>query len=450
MKRLEFRNGQVFRKSFERKNLTYLVIREEDKKGRLLRILNKMKGPGIVYVRNRKETRDIATFLSKNKIPAGYYHAGLDAKTRDQRQQAWLREETRIVVATNAFGMGIDKPNVRLVVHLDLPDSVEAYFQEAGRAGRDEKQAYAVLLYEQADLIRAKQNLDHSYPPLETIRSVYQALGNYLQLPVGSGKEVSFDIDVAAFADQYRFPPVIVFNALKFLEKEGYLMLTEGLLTPSRIYIKADKEELYRIQVKTPQLDRLIKGILRSYSGVMTGFSRISEPELARRLEIKPEETITLLKRLEALGILDYQQVSGKPQVIFTEARMDTKDVVISAENYRDRLREAEKRLNAILHYAETGNKCRSQQLLAYFGDRQAKRCGRCDVCLARNKINLNEIEFDGIVEQLKPLLRSKPCTMEEIVDSVRGFHEDKVIRALQWLHDNDKLEYDEGKFSWR
>ncbi|MEI7662601.1 MAG: ATP-dependent DNA helicase RecQ [Bacteroidota bacterium] len=231
---LEFKRENVFQKSYERKNLTYLVFREEDKLRRLIKIITKVRGPVIVYVRNRRQTKEIAEYLRKNGLSADFYHAGLDSKTREKRQSAWISEESRIIVSTNAFGMGIDKPNVRLVVHLDLPDSIEAYFQEAGRAGRDEKRAYAVLLYETADIIDSRHNLKLSYPGLPVIRDIYQALGNYLQLPVGMGKDLQCDFDLADFARQYNFQPVIVFNCLRFLEKEGYVMLTEGLHHPSK------------------------------------------------------------------------------------------------------------------------------------------------------------------------------------------------------------------------
>lgn len=448
--KLEFRRENVFQKSFERKNLTYLVLKEEDKLKRLVTIINKVKGPGIVYVRNRRHTRDIAEFLQKHNINAGFYHAGLDAGTRDKRQSAWINEEKRIMVATNAFGMGIDKQNVRVVVHLDLPDSIEAYFQEAGRGGRDEKRAYAVLLYETADLLNSRHNLAISFPELKTIRNVYQALGNYLQLPVGMGKDQQYDFDLAAFSDQYNFQPVIVFNCLKFLEKEGLVMLTEGLHHPSKVFIKARKEELYRFQVEHEPYDHFIKTMLRSYSGILSDFISFSETELARRSGLTVEMTVSNLKSLAKLQILDYIPQTNKPQVIFIQDRLDTRDLTISPENYKDRLADAEKRMEKMIGYAESNNKCRSQSLLAYFGECHTKRCGKCDVCIERNKISLNEIEFDNIVAIIKPLLKSGPCTLEELVVASEPVNEDKVIRAIQWLVDNEKISVDqENNYKW-
>lgn len=450
-KKLEFKKENLFQKSFERKNLTYLVIKEEDKLNRLLKIVNKVSGSGIIYVRNRRQTKEIAGFLQKNRISTDFYHAGLDPKIRDQRQAAWINEEKRVMVCTNAFGMGIDKPNVRLVVHFDLPDSVEAYFQEAGRAGRDEKQAYAVLLFENADLINARHNLDVSFPELAIIRSVYQAMGNFFQIPVGSGKESQHDFDLTAFAEQYNLQPVIVINSLKFLEKEGLLMLNEAFQNPSRVHIKADKETLYRFQVEHEAFDHFIKTMLRSYSGILSDFIRISETELARRADLLPETVVENLRRLAKLQILDYIPQTDKPQVIYLQERFDTHDLFISPENYRDRLKDAEKRIEAMIRYATSTNKCRSKALLTYFGECQSKRCGKCDVCIERNKISLNEMELDTIISRIKPLLKTRAYTLEEIIEAAEPLDEDKVIRAIQWLVDNEHIRVDEDqKYRWR
>jgi ATP-dependent DNA helicase RecQ len=449
--KLQFSTPRLIRKSFERKNLTYIVIKEEDKPGRLLKILDKIRGSGIIYVRNRRETKLIAEFLKKNKIKADFYHAGLIQKIRDQRQNSWLKEETRIIVATNAFGMGIDKHNVRLVIHMDLPDCIEAYFQEAGRAGRDEKQAYAVLLYENADIIDARNNLSLAFPEIKTIRNVYQALGNYFQIPVGSGKDSIFDMDISAFSDQYKLSTVVTYNALKFLEKEGYILLTDAIHRPSRIYIKADKESLYRFQVENEFYDLLIKTILRSYTGVMTEFVSFHEAELARRAGTGTVDLINHLKRLEKLKLLDYIPASDKPQITYLDDRLDGKDINISREHYHDRMKEAGQRLEAIISYAECGNKCRSQLLLEYFGESHSKRCGKCDVCLERNKLSLNEMEYDEIVNRIKPHLKIKPASVAELVTAASPFHEDKVIQVIRWLIDNDRIiKNKEGSYSWK
>jgi ATP-dependent DNA helicase RecQ len=450
-RRLDFKKENVFQKSFERKNLTYLVLKDEDKLKRLVKILSKVRGPGIVYVRNRRHTREIAEYLQKNKISADFYHAGLDPVTRDRRQTAWIKEEKRIIVSTNAFGMGIDKPNVRVVVHLDLPDSIEAYFQEAGRGGRDEKRAYAVLLYETSDILDSRHNLALAYPELKSIRDVYQALGNYFQLPVGSGRDCSLDFDLSKFAEQYNFQPVIVFNCLKFLEKEGFLMMTEGMHHPSKVFIKAGKEELYRFQVEHEPFDQFIKTMLRSYSGILSDFVIFSETELARRSNLGVEKVIANLNYLAKVQVLDYIPQTDKPRIIYTQERVDTRDLTISPENYNDRLKDAEIRMEKMIGYVESQHKCRSQSLLAYFGECHTKRCGKCDVCIERNKISLNEMEFDNIVSIIKPLLKSGSYTLEELVESAGSVSEDKVIRAIQWLADSEKVRVDhERKYTWK
>jgi ATP-dependent DNA helicase RecQ len=275
-------------------------------------------------------------------------------------------------------------------------------------------------------------------------------MGNYFQLPVGMGKDLPFEFDLAAFAEQYKFQPVIVFNCLKFLEKEGFVMMTEGLHHPSKVFIKAQKEELYRFQVEHEPFDHFIKTMLRSYSGILSDFIPFSETELARRCDISAEKAVSNLKRLAKLQILDYIPQTDKPQVIYMQERLDTRDLTISPENYKDRLKDAEKRLEKMIGYAETTNKCRSQALLAYFGECQTKRCGKCDVCIERNKISLNEMEFDNIIGIIKPLLKTKSCSLEELVAASEPVNEDKVIRAIQWLVDNEKIRMDrERRYQW-
>jgi ATP-dependent DNA helicase RecQ len=450
-KKLHFRVPNVFRKSFERKNITYFVFKEEDKRRRILNIIKKVKGTGIIYVRNRRQTKEIAEFLTRQGIPSTWYHAGLDPKEREKRQQAWMKETKQVIVATNAFGMGIDKPNVRFVIHVDLTDSIEAYFQEAGRAGRDEKPAFAILLYEQADILEARKNLDASYPELQKIKDIYQALGNYLKIPVGNGKEYMAEFDIGDFSENYNFPPVIVYNSLKFLEKEGFLVLSEAIHTPSRIYIKTDKESLYRFQVENEFFDPFIKTLLRSYSGIFSEFSPIREEDLAKRTNLTTDKVIEFLVKLSKLQVIDYIPRTEIPRIVFLENRIDSKDLTLSPQYYKDRFTDAQKRTEAMIHYAESTHKCRSQALLAYFGEPEARRCGKCDVCIQRNKIELTDLEFNSILKEIKPLLKTKPSSLEELVSMVTSVTEDKVIRAIQWLLDNEKIEMNkERQYFWR
>jgi len=281
--KLEFRKRNVFSKSFVRKNLAYIVSREDDKVKKLLRICTGVQGSGIIYVRNRRLTKEISELLTHHGISAGYYHAGLDPATRLKNQHSWMNGSTRIVVATNAFGMGIDKPDVRLVVHLDLPDTLEAYYQEAGRVGRDGEKSYAVMLFNDHDIINSRHHLEMAWPDPETVRQVYQALGNHLQLPVGSGKDVSFDFDFEKFSSAYKLKPVTVFNSLKILERDGYISMNDAWDDPSRIIFTCTKDDLYRYQLENAEADKILRVILRSYTGLFMDFTRISSNEIARR-----------------------------------------------------------------------------------------------------------------------------------------------------------------------
>ncbi|HPT04008.1 MAG TPA: ATP-dependent DNA helicase RecQ [Bacteroidales bacterium] len=448
--KLNFPFENVFQISFVRKNLTYYVIKEDDKLGRLIRILNTLKGSGIIYVRSRRKTFEIAQFLEKNNITASYYHAGLDAVTRDRRQNAWMREQYRIIVATNAFGMGIDKPNVRVVVHLDLPESLEAYFQEAGRAGRDELNASAILLYENSDVIDAQNNLQLAYPEPEVIKNVYQALGNYYQLAVGGGKNISFDFELNAFSNTYQFKPAIVFNSLKFLEREGYITLSDSFDSYSKIMFLLKKDELYRFQVENIKYDKFIKLILRSYSGVFTDFTKISEAELANRAEISKDDVIALLKKLDLMKVLVYISQKSLPQIVYNYERTDIKNISISTENYFKIKENAERRLQSVIHYTTTNQYCRNQLLLNYFGETDSKRCGKCDVCINRNKTELSDYEMDNIISAIKPVLQLNALSESEILGMFELIDEYKMLKAIQWLKDYGKIyENEEQKLKW-
>ena len=449
--KLHLRNPNIFRQSFERKNITYFVFKEEDKRRRILNIIRKVKGSGIIYVKNRRHTKEIAEYLTREGISSTWYHAGLDPKERLKSQHEWMKETKQVIVATNAFGMGIDKPNVRFVIHIDLTDSIEAYFQEAGRAGRDEKPAFAVLLYEQADIIEVRKNLDSTFPELQKIKDVYQALGNYLKIPIGNGKDYMAEFNLGDFSDNYNFSPVIAYNALKFLEKEGFLLLSEAVHTPSRVCIKTDKESLYRFQVENAFFDSFIKTLLRSYSGIFSEFCTIREEDIAKHINLTTDKVIEFLVKLSKLQVIDYIPRTENPRIIFTQNRIESKDLTLSPEYYKDRLRAAQKRTEAMIHYAESTHKCRSQALLAYFGEMEARRCGKCDVCIQRNKIELTDLEFNSILKEIKPVLQEKSCSLLELVGMVTTVNEDKVIRAIQWLLDNEKIVINEERqYIWK
>jgi ATP-dependent DNA helicase RecQ len=448
--KLGFKQNNLFEKSFERRNLAYVVFKEEDKHKRLLKILKNVPGTGIVYVRNRRKTREIAEFLIKNGISADYYNAGLSAVDRERKQDNWKSGKSRVMVSTNAFGMGIDKADVRIVVHLDLPDSIEAYFQEAGRAGRDEKKAYGVLLYEESDILDARHNLELSYPVPDYIRQIYQSLGNYYQLTPGSGRDLAFDFEIADFCRQYNFKPIPVFNALKFIEREGFILLNEAIGNPSRILFNVRKDDLYRFQVENARYDPLIKMILRSYGGIFTEPAVINETELANRLSTTPDEIKKSLNYLTQQEILTYLPRRDKPQLTFSSELIRAVDLKISPEHYFNRKKDAIKRLDSIIHYVTSSRSCRSKTLISYFGQTDIKRCGICDVCLNRNRAGLSELDFNNIVGIIKPLLRQQSLSMDVLVEACRNINEEKVIRAITWLVDNEKIEISEGGiFKW-
>lgn len=450
--KLEFSNPKVFQKSFERKNLAYVVLEEEDKLNRLLKICNKVNGPGMVYVRNRKKTRELSNFLRKNKVSADFYHAGLTTLERDVKQSAWMKEKARVMVSTNAFGMGIDKPNVRFVVHMDLPDSPEAYFQEAGRAGRDGQKSFAVLLCHKSDIIELEHNHDRSYPPIEFIKKVYNSLGNYFQLAIGAGREQTMPFNLSEFAENYTFDPVLAFNSLKFLEREGFIAMSDALANPSRIFISINKEELYRFQVASPAYDPFVKLLLRSYTGMFSEFIKISEADIAKRAGITKEETIKRLRWLKQVNILQYEQQNELPTITFLEERMQENQLRISPEVYHERKEFSRERVEAMKDYVQTRNKCRSMMLLAYFGEEVSHRCGQCDVCLERNKVDVSTYEFDLVLKEVKPLLQNQPMSSKELLAVIpTTITEGKVLKVLQWLVDNGKVELlDDGlKMKW-
>ncbi len=439
--KLQFTDQKVFQKSFERKNLAYVVFKEEDKLGRLLKICNNVKGTGVVYVRNRKRTREISDWLKQKGVTADFYHAGLDSRERDARQDAWMKERTRVIVSTNAFGMGIDKPNVRFVVHMDLPDSPEAYFQEAGRGGRDGNKAYAILLFNQSDIIDLRKFHERSFPPLKEIKNMYNCLGNYYQLAMGSGKDQCMPFDMVSFAGNYNLDPFLVFNALGFLEKEGYIAVSEALANPSRIMFMVSNEELYRFQVANPRYDPFIKLLLRSYSGLFTEFTKIKEQDIARRAGIEAQLVKKLLNDLHNMQILHYKAQNETPVITFLQGRVAASDLNISREVYKERKVFARQRMQAMIDYVVASTTCRSLYLLNYFGETTARRCGQCDVCLEQNKAGVTEYEYKQLAELIKQRIEEDDISMEELISKLDiNISEEKVMNVLRYLRDNDMI----------
>lgn len=447
MEKLEFRAPNVLSKSFERKNLTYIVRDIEDKEKYLLNILKKETGSAIVYVRNRGATKEIALKLKQQGISAEFYHAGLNHETRNVIQNKWHSGKSRVMVATNAFGMGIDKPDVRVVVHMDLPDSVEAYFQEAGRAGRDGKRAYAVLLFNKTDRTKFKQRFRHEFPEIEKIKDIYQAACNHLQLPYGVGKGRSMEFDVIVFARKYKLYPTTVFSAFKFLSRENIVELTEEINNPSRLHFTINRDDLYKIQIQNPDIDRFIKVLLRLYSGLFSNFVMIDESHLAKVMYKTKDDVYNMLVRLSKMKIAEYIPQKKSPMLIFHEERLDNKNIRISADNFNGAKQRYTERMDSMLSYAESQTKCRSMQLLSYFGEKDAYRCGQCDICKERNELDLNKYEFDLILEKLKLRLTQTPATLDELVGDIE--YPEKTIKVIRWLLDNGKIIQEDNVYKW-
>ena len=445
--RLGFKEKNVFQSSFERKNVTYNVCHEADKYGVLYRKLSALnEGSAIVYVRNRKRTQVIADWLNSVGIAATFYHAGLDAKTRDDRQELWMKGKVKVIAATNAFGMGIDKPDVRLVVHLDLPDSIEAYFQEAGRAGRDLKPSEAYLLVSPADVKKLQENLAQSFPDLDRIKLIYNALGNYFNIPIGAGENVSYPFVIYDFANRYGFSVVEVFHTLKLLEKEGFLILSDSFDEPSKVMIKASREDLYGFQVNHPTFGELIKYMLRGLPGVLTDFVKINEETIAKKIGLTVEKVQEQLKKLEAYNFLSYAPRNDKPQVLFLTEFVDTKHFNLSKENYHDRKRDAEARVQAVIDFVNNDDECRSVQLLRYFNERTNKVCGRCDVC---RKHGSQPVSYASIEQRLESIVSESSESVESVVMKCGDVDEAEVLDSIRFLVDSGVLKLDkEGRLS--
>lgn len=452
MDKLRFKAKNVLKKSFERKNLVYVVREIEVKEEYLLKAIKKIQGSGIVYVRDRGKTRKIAELLQQAGITADYYHAGLSPEMRNAKQDAWMQNNVRVIVATNAFGMGIDKPDVRFVIHVDLPDSLEAYFQEAGRAGRDGKKAFALLLYHDSDRIKAEQRFRVEYPEVDEIKRVYNAVCNFLNIPYEGGKGIAYEFNLVDFSKAYHIYSLTAYSALKFLQREGYLELTDTLDNPSRIFFQINRDDLYKIQLNNPEVDGFIKTLLRAYSGLFNSYVAIDEAYLARITHTKPDMVYEYLKKLSRMKVISYIPRKQTPLLIFTEERLDDKNLRISKDNYTHSKERYMARIESMLQYATTHSKCRSQQLLSYFGETDSYRCGMCDVCTERNELDLSKYEFDIILEKIKAELYNLNMPLNDLVDKWEDeINPQKTIKVIRWLLDTNKIyELPDGTLSWR
>ena len=443
--RLNFREGNVFRMSFERKNLAYIVRKTDNKTKELLHILQRISGSAIIYVRNRRRTKEITELLTNEGITADFYHAGLDNAVKDLRQKCWQSGEVRVMVATNAFGMGIDKPDVRIVLHLDLPDSPEAYFQEAGRAGRDGEKAYAVILYAKSDKMTLHKRIVDTFPEKEYILNVYEHLQYYYQMAMGDGFQCIREFNLEEFCRKFKYFPVPVDSALKILTQAGYLEYTDEQDNSSRILFTIRRDELYKLREMGKEADALIQTILRSYTGVFTDYAYISEESLALRTGLTRQQIYNILVTLTKRRIVDYIPRKKTPYIIYTRERLDLRFLHIPPIVYEERKARYEARIKAMEEYVITENVCRSRMLLHYFGEKNEHNCGQCDVCLSNRASNdLSEKSYEELKRQILELLGQSPLTPAEIADKIKAEKED-IGQVIRYLLDEDGLKMQDG-----
>lgn len=444
--RLNFRANNVYSISFARPNLGYMALHEENKMNRMLRIVKKIGGSGVVYVRNRRETQEVARFLLNHGVPSDFYHAGLGMKEREAKQHAWTSNQVRVIVATNAFGMGIDKPDVRFVIHIDIPDSLEAYYQEAGRAGRDGKKAFPVLLYQQEDRDRLWKNFQDSFPTVKFIQQTYHHLANHYQIAYGAGKNITVDFDLVDFAKKYKLEVVPTMNALKFLERDGWLSLSEAVFIPSRFKFEIDFQELYKFQVQTAKYDPLIKAILRTYGGVFDFFVPINEYEFAKKMNVPYETIVQMLEGLEKQQVGTYLKSTDKPQLTFLQPRVDYKNLFIDTEFIRERKNIKEEQIKAIYHFLDT-KECRSSAILTYFGEKAIEPCGECDLCIKKKYQKGIEAKIE---QEIRVLLLEKPLSLQELIDTITVGNDAQKINVLRGLVDEGKATIEAEKYQWK
>lgn len=431
---------QRFQQSFERPNLSYSVFNTASKQNKLLDILNNVPGTAIVYCKSRRQTKEIAELLTLNRISADHYHAGLGNEARNKKQENWINNTCRVIVSTNAFGMGIDKPDVRVVVHYDVPDCVENYYQEAGRAGRDGKKAYAVLLYTGKELEKLLDQADIRFPGTATLKNIYIALMNHLQVEAGSGEGRTYDLDIEAFCRAFKLDLVSTTYALKTLEQEDLFSYNDFFFRPSTVMIVSSRNELEDFEKQHPKLEPLLKGLLRSYEGILDFPATVYESRLSKFLRMSVEEIKSSLKKMHGYGILQYNEQKETPQLFLLQNRMYADNYQIDAAGYLKRREAFVKRIGAIVSYIKDGSRCRSQAIAEYFTGKEGAACGICDNCLKNKAGSVSATEFNAISTSIMELLQQKPLTIQELTASLRNIKKEKLWEVLDYLQAEQKL----------
>lgn len=441
---LKLHNPGLFAKSFARENLSFVSRQTENKEKLLIQVLQKVNGSAIVYLRSRKATEKIAKWLSENKITATYYHAGLNYQQRKEHQKKWIEGVNRVVVATNAFGMGIDKADVRTVVHMDLPENMEAYYQEAGRAGRDGKKSYAVIIFHPVDIKTLRDKVLLSQPKIEDLKSIYQGLANYFHLAEGSGQGESFDFDITAFASRFNLKPLPTYAAIKKLEEQGLIQLSESFYRPSKIHFQVSKKKLYEFQVSNEHYDLIIKAMLRLYGGeLFSNFVPVSESQIGRAIKWNVPETKIALDQLHKMQFLNYEKSSEMPQVTFLTARQDAERLDIDVIRFKERRDLAISKMESMIDFVSQSHQCRTQIIQSYFDEESFTACGICDVCITKKKReNLTEVK--SYHDQILSVLRKKPLTSEELEREINPDDHELFIEVIREMLDNNEIKYDE------
>lgn len=437
--RLSFSQKNVFRMSFERKNLAYVVRETEDKIGEMTHILQTMTGCSIVYVRSRKQTKEISDLLNKNNISATFYHAGLEPRVKDERQKLWSNDEVRVMVATNAFGMGIDKPDVKMVIHITAPSSIEAYFQEAGRAGRDGQKAYAVLLHQKSDNAKLRKRIDETFPDKEYIREAYNHIAYYYQIATGSGAGYTNLFDIDRFCRNFHHFPTLLLSALKILQRAGYIECDMDPDASCRLMFLVDRDKLYRIPSASENEERLLNMLLRTYSGLFTDYAYIDDELLAHRAGLTRQQVYLIFKSLNQRHIIHFIPQRKLPTITYTVDRVDGDQLILGPDVYDDRKEQFTKRIEAVIAYANNQDQCRSRQLLAYFDEQRTTDCGMCDVCIDHKRQQNSEQRVHVAQEKIMQLLADGQQHDVKELTSLQ-LHADDLREALGMLIDEEKI----------
>jgi ATP-dependent DNA helicase RecQ len=441
--KLQLKNVTCFSQSFEKPNVSFSVFKVDNKLNKALEILNKVKGSSIIYCKNRNETKTFAKLLVQNNIDADFYHAGLTQEQRNQKQNNWVSNKTRVLVCTNAFGMGIDKPDVKSVIHFTIPDCIENYYQEAGRAGRNGTKAYAVLLFQSNDEVELNLLPEIRFPTVEEIKNIYQQIANYLQIPIGIGENNYYNFDIIEFCNKFKLNAIKVINTLKYLEQEGHLAFSENIFLPSKVTFTTNKATINRVEIQYPELDLVMKTLLRTYEGIYENVVSINEKLLAKISRLTYERVYSNLKELHLLGIIKYIPQKETPQLYFMVNRASANEVLINFTTYLNRKKLFKQKVDVILKYVHLVNECRSKFLANYFGDSQVKSCKICDNCLAQNKLKITDKEFSEIQQLVLNALADKQISIKNLLQALKPYNKEKIVQVLSYLQSEKIIKAD-------